>query len=98
MRIDGFAPIVAPEHIGSRNDVQKSPSNSFSSYLEQSLTDVNEMLNESDQKNTDLAIGKSENLHEAMIASEKAESALKLMVQTRNRALEAYNDILRMQF
>jgi len=54
-------------------------------------------LNESDNKATDLALGKTENLHESMVATEKAETAFKLMVQFRTKAIEAYNEILRMQ-
>ena len=45
----------------------------------------------------ELAVGKSENLHEAMIGYEKAETALKLLVQVRNKALDAYHEIMRMQ-
>lgn len=72
-------------------------SNSFLSYLEKSMGEVNNLLNESDQKATDLAIGKTESLHESMIAAEKAETAFKLMVQFRAKAMEAYNEIIRMQ-
>lgn len=72
-------------------------SSSFLSYLEKSMGEVNQLLNEADQKATDLATGKTENLHESMLASEKAETAFKLMVQFRAKAIEAYNEILRMQ-
>ena len=44
-----------------------------------------------------MAVGKTENLHDAMINFEKAESAFKLLVQVRNRAIEAYHEIMRMQ-
>lgn len=76
---------------------EKNDSGSFLSYLEKSMNDVNQLLNESDTKATDLAMGKTENLHESMIAAEKAETAFKLMVQFRAKALEAYNEIIRMQ-
>lgn len=69
----------------------------FSSFLQKSLNDVNQLLADSDKKSLDLATGKSENLHDAMISFEKAETALKLMMQTRNKALEAYHEIMRMQ-
>ena len=44
-----------------------------------------------------MAVGKTENLHDAMISMEKAETALKLMVQVRNKAIEAYHEVMRMQ-
>lgn len=70
---------------------------SFSKMLTESVNDVNNLLTQADEANTNLAIGKSENLHEAMIATEKAETALKFLVQVRNKAMEAYNEIMRMQ-
>jgi len=69
----------------------------FASFLEKSVGDVNELLNTADKKSVDLATGKSENIHDALISMEKAETSLKLMLQTRNKALEAYHEILRMQ-
>lgn len=72
-------------------------SESFGKLLEKTISDVNERLAESDKMNLNLATGKSENLHEAMIAVEKAETALKLLVQVRNKALDAYQEIMRMQ-
>ena len=69
----------------------------FLSYLEKSMGEVNQLLNDADQKGSDLALGKTESLHESMIASEKAETAFKLMVQFRAKAMEAYNEIIKMQ-
>lgn len=69
----------------------------FGTFLEKSIKEVNDLLAGADKKAIDLASGKSENLHDAMISMEKAETALKLMVQTRNKAIEAYHEIMRMQ-
>ena len=70
---------------------------SFRATLEKSLSEVNTLINQSDQKGMELAVGKTENLHEAMITFEKAETALKFLVQVRNKALDAYHEIMRMQ-
>ncbi len=70
---------------------------SFAQFLSQSVDEVNTMLGAADKKNTEVAIGKTENLHEAMLAFEKADSAFKLLTQVRNKAIEAYQDILKMQ-
>ena len=69
--------------------LEKSTAPSFKSYLEDSISNVNELLNVADKQSQDMAVGKSENLHEAMISLEKADTALKLLVQVRNKALEA---------
>jgi flagellar hook-basal body complex protein FliE len=46
---------------------------------------------------TKLASGQLENIHEAMIAAQKAELSMQLVVEVRNKILEAYREITRMQ-
>jgi flagellar hook-basal body complex protein FliE len=76
---------------------QEKNDQGFTAYLKNSFDEVNKALGSADKLATDLAVGKNENLHEAMIGMEKAEASFKLLVQVRNRALEAYHDIMRMQ-
>ena len=42
-------------------------------------------------------MGGTKNIHETMIAIEKAEISFKLMLQVRNKILEAYQEVMRMQ-
>ncbi|MBI4404608.1 MAG: flagellar hook-basal body complex protein FliE [Deltaproteobacteria bacterium] len=86
-----------PDQALTRLEREESAPTSFASFLSQSIGQVNELVNEADQKSGDLAVGKTENLHDAMITFEKAESAFKLLVQVRNKAVEAYHEIMRMQ-
>jgi len=44
-----------------------------------------------------LAAGEVENLHEVMVRLEESRIALQLALQVRNRVLEAYQDVMRMQ-
>lgn len=83
--------------IDNSEKIDGAGSESFSAYLGRSINDVNALLKTSDSITTDLATGKTENLHEAMIGFEKAETAFKLLVQVRNKALEAYHEVMRMQ-
>ncbi len=69
----------------------------FSEFLSRSIDEVNEMLGSADKSARELATGKSENLHEAMITMEKAETAFKLLVQVRNKVIDAYQEVMRMQ-
>lgn len=46
---------------------------------------------------TALQSGDAKNLHEVMISVEKADISLKMLVQFRNKALQAYEEIMRMQ-
>ncbi len=69
---------------------------SFMDHLVGSLKEVNSLQNNADALAQDVATGKSENLHETMLAISQAELSFNLMVQVRNKALEAYQDIMRM--
>ena len=66
-------------------------------FLEQGVDKVNSVQKTADQVTADVASGKSENIHEAMIALSHAELSFNFMVQVRNKALEAYQEIMRMQ-
>lgn len=72
-------------------------SKNFSELLKESLVEVNNQQAVADKMATNIAIGKSENIHETMLAISEAELSFKLMVQIRNKALEAYQEIMRMQ-
>lgn len=85
------------ERLSSLEGKSGSKDSSFLMELERSVDEVNGLLREADRKSTELVTGKSENLHGAMITMEKAETALKLLVQIRNKAIEAYHEVMRMQ-
>jgi flagellar hook-basal body complex protein FliE len=70
---------------------------SFIDYLKDGVKEVNMMQQHSDKMGVDIASGKSENLHEAMLAASKAELSFNLMVQVRNKILDAYQEVMRMQ-
>jgi flagellar hook-basal body complex protein FliE len=85
------SPALGPT-IGSKGTDQ-----SFASSLKEAVNSVNVAQKESDFKMQELATGKSQNIHETMIAAEKADIALRLMVQVRNKMIEAYQEMMRMQ-
>ena len=70
---------------------------SFADTLKDAINTVDKLQKSADVKMQELATGKSQNIHETMIAAEKAELALKLMVQVRNKVIDAYQDIMKMQ-
>lgn len=76
---------------------QTNPKKGFMTFLEESVNDVNQQNKIADKMAADIATGKSENLHETMLAVSHAELSLKMMVQVRNKVLEAYQDVMRMQ-
>jgi flagellar hook-basal body complex protein FliE len=44
-----------------------------------------------------LATGRTDNVADVMLASEKADIALRLMMQVRNKMIDAYQEVMRMQ-
>jgi flagellar hook-basal body complex protein FliE len=70
---------------------------SFSETLKDAIQEVNTLQKVSDQKMQDLATGKTDNIPDVMIAAEKADIALKLMVQVRSKVIDAYQEIMKMQ-
>ena len=70
---------------------------SFAAVLKQSLTEVNQLQQKADAAITALATGEKVSLHETMIAMEQADVSFRLMMQVRNKIVEAYQEILRMQ-
>ncbi len=69
----------------------------FLETLQKSMESVNEDQIQADSAVKDLVAGKSKNIHETMLSIQKAELSLKTMMQVRNKILEAYKEIIRMQ-
>ncbi len=70
---------------------------SFGNMLKQAIEQVNQLDVQSSKMGELLASGQLEHLHEASIVGAKASTMLELTVQVRNRAVEAYQEIMRMQ-
>jgi len=70
---------------------------SFAETLENAIQSVNQLQKAADKSAQDLATGRTDNVQDVMIAAEKADIALKVMVQVRNKIVDAYQEIMRMQ-
>lgn len=71
---------------------------SFGEFLTESLEKVNQLQKESEDAVKSIASGaEGPALHEAMVAVEKADVAFKLMMEVRQKILEAYKEITQMQ-
>ena len=81
----------------SASETEESKGVSFAELLKGEFNDVNNSQKAADKMAVDLASGKSQNLHEAMIAATKAELNFNFLVQVRNKILEAYQEVMRMQ-
>ncbi len=70
---------------------------SFADTLKQAVGQVNELQKASDKSMQNLATGRTDNVADVMITAEKADIALRVMVQVRNKIIDAYNEIMKMQ-
>jgi flagellar hook-basal body complex protein FliE len=61
------------------------------------MSKVNDSQIAGDQAIVKLESGEAKHLHEVMIAVEEADISLRMLVQMRNKALSAYEEIMRMQ-
>ncbi|WP_413582661.1 flagellar hook-basal body complex protein FliE [Bdellovibrio sp. HCB288] len=70
---------------------------SFADTLKDAVSSVNELQKTSDKFAQNIATGKTDDVAGAMIASEKADIALRVMVQVRNKIIDAYQEVMKMQ-
>lgn len=70
---------------------------SFGTLLKNSMEEVNQLQSKADRSIEQLVTGESKNLHETMIAMEKANISFRLMMEVRNKIIEAYQEVMRMQ-
>ena len=73
------------------------PTASFGEMLQQSINQVSRLQQEADASINDLAAGKQTDIHQTMIAVEKAEVSFELLMQIRNKVIAAYESIMRTQ-
>lgn len=70
----------------------------FEDTLKSLISNVDSQMKESAQLSQDFATGKNRSIHEVMIASETAGISLRFLIQIRNKLLEGYQEIMRMNF
>ncbi len=70
----------------------------FTEILFNAVQDVNKMQLEADEATKKLVLGEISDVHEVMLSTEKAKLALQLTLQIRNKLVESYQEISRMQF
>lgn len=69
----------------------------FADVLKKAVAELQSLQNDSGKAVQQLATGEAKNLHDVVLAMEKAGLALQLAVQIRNKVLDAYQEIIRMQ-
>ena len=73
-------------------------SSSFADQLKSKISEVNQLQNEADSTMAAASVKGATNIHETMIKLEEANMGLLLLSKVRNKALDAYREMMRMQF
>lgn len=82
--------------VSSGEGAQKAGAD-FSKFLSDALGQVDALQTKADTASLALATGQVQDLSEVMVALEKASLSLSLTVSVRDKVLDAYNQIMRMQ-
>ena len=91
-------PVNAPQGLPADDEARaEREDGSFADVLREALESVNETQQQADAAVQRAATGEADDLHEAIIALEKADLTLRLTAQVTQRAVEAYKEISRMQ-
>ena len=76
---------------------QQSPGTGFGEVLQKSIESVNKDMQEADELSRGLAAGEHGNIHETMIAIEKASISFRMMTRVQQKAIAAYQEVMRIQ-
>ena len=93
-RLENLNNLTQASRVGQSN---RANSASFEDILSQSINAVDAVSKNAQTEVQVLMVGESDNLHQSVIAMQEAGVAFTLMVEVRNKLLESYQELMRMQ-
>ncbi|MBS4193979.1 flagellar hook-basal body complex protein FliE [Lederbergia citri] len=81
----------------AKNELHAQNSTNFKDMLKKAIDEVNNAQVQSDIATDKLARGENIELHEVMITAQKASITMQAALEIRNKAVEAYQEMMRMQ-
>ena len=98
-RINGIAQLnqMAKDSVSKQNSGKQNSEVSFKEMMKHYLKDANDLQIEADDTIKRMIAGEDVDSHEVMIAAEKAGVSFSLVMEVRNKMLEAYRDIMKTQ-
>lgn len=97
MNISSITSTLSGLSLNKNNINETQQSQSFENMLSNAIKDVNNQQVEGYNAMEGIATGKVDNLQEAVRQIEEAELSLKLALETKNKAISAYKEIMKMQ-
>lgn len=92
--VKGAAPLGGVDGAPGPGGVMRAE---FTSYLDKAVTEVEGKMRAAEVERQKVLTGETNNLHQATIAASEAGIAFSLMVEVRNKLVESYQEIIRMQ-
>ena len=91
-------PIISdlPLSLGSKPSIAQDEKTRFGALLKDAISTVNNLQQQSDLEIRKIMTGESEELHTAVVAMERADVSFQMMMQVRNKIVQAYQEVMRM--
>lgn len=89
-----YKPLIQQQ---TKNLEDPPESTSFAGTVNELITDVNNLQKDSKEKRDKLIKGEPVDIHDVMISSQMASTSFKLLMELRNKGLDLYNTVMRMQ-
>ena len=88
---------LSPARLQKTERVNSNDPTGFGNVIKSAIDNVNGMDRDADKSILNLLQGKEE-VHTTMIALQKADMSMRMLLSVRNKVIEAYREIMRMQF
>ncbi len=97
MKISSIADSINPLTLNTNTNVDTKKDSTFSNMLNDAVSEVNKEQLQGYKAMEEIASGKVTNLQHAVQQIEEAELSMKLGLEVKNKALNAYKEVMRMQ-
>ncbi|NLJ26611.1 MAG: flagellar hook-basal body complex protein FliE [Deltaproteobacteria bacterium] len=96
--ITSFSPEIKGGIVAPIQESPQGPSGGFADMLKTKIMEVDRLQHAADDAMSEGAVNGATNIHETMIQLEEADLGMRMMLKVRDKALSAYQEIMRMQF
>jgi len=98
-QINSIGPLQQPQETGNirRSEPGKTAGPSFKDTLQSFMKDVNEMQQKADESIEKMAAGEITDVHQVMSTVQEANVAFNMMMEIRNKVMDAYQEVMRLR-
>ena len=97
LKLQSVAPPIPGLKTQTESQNQNVENGGLRSTFEKMLLEVNQQQLNAEAKQVELLVTDNKDIHGTMLALEKADLSMRLMLQVRNKLVSAYEEVMRMQ-